>query len=144
MSISLPPLSAYDERPSEQEYAFARSLLGYTKAMPQPSRKRGRPSVDDGGDPHGFVGKRVMLGGGLRNPRLSGTTGVVMRWHLLAKNYEVQLDGGDRELVYMPRQNLFLVFNVDSSVAEKGGQFDQDDLRERNKLHASAKTVQPL
>lgn len=129
----------------EEEYGtaldarFAQSLLGYTTASSgDDSRSSARIA-----DPHGFMGKRVVLTG-LVQDALNGTAGVVTAIHPLAKTYSVLLDGGGRRTVHVPPQNLLLVFFITPQVADEGGEYDVDDARETKwatRAHVAERTV---
>jgi len=103
----------------------AMGLLGFTKIDSCSSP----PVNHNEGDPQGYLGKRVVLGG-LQNIELNGANGVVKSRHALAGTYEVILDQG-RRVVHVPPRNLLLVFTVENPIARDGGEFDQVDVREK-------------
>jgi hypothetical protein len=112
---------------------FARSLLAFTAKR---GDHRKRPLISTSlpeshqrpeEDPQGFVSRRVVLGGfsGGR-ASLNGSEGTVTGQHHLAKTYLVALEESGR-VVHAPAGNLFLVFDVNETVASVGGAYDEED-----------------
>lgn len=96
---------------------FSRQLLGFTKR--RHSRKKTKA-----GD---LLGESVLLGR-TRHSVLDGSTGVVQGVNLLSKSYDVTLDSSGGK-IHVERSQVFLVFNVDSAIAEAGGEFDRNTRR---------------
>jgi len=105
--------------------SFARSLTGYTSAEYTEELK-----VEH--DPHGFVGKRVLLID-LPQESLNGCSGLVTGVHALANTYSILLDSVQK-LVYVPAENLIILVQVESGISKHGGEYDRDDAREKSWL----------
>jgi len=126
---------------------FARSLLAFTAKR---SDHRKRPLISTSlpesrgpqrpeEDPQGFVLRRVVLGGfSGGKASLNGSEGTVTGQHHLAKTYLVALEESGR-VVHAPAVNLFLVFDVNKTVATVGGAYDEDGGLKKSEKKAEQK-----
>lgn len=115
--------------------SFARSLTGYTSV-----ECAGEPKVEH--DPDGFVGKRVLLID-LPQESLNGCSGLVTGVHALANTYSVLIDSVQK-VVFVPADNLIILFQVDSGISKHGGEYDRDDAHEKSWLNQSHENMQKV
>jgi len=107
---------------SDLDPHFARSFVGYTTA----EYDAVLVAVQD---PHGFVGKHVLLID-LPQESLNGCSGLVTGVHTLARTYSILLDGVKQE-VYAPAEKMIILFHVDPGISKHGGEYDRDDALEK-------------